>query len=841
MTGYAGAIELMQSIIRGNEQKEKLFHRKRALRKGQLAADRSLFERADHRGRFASEQKSKPVQKKETVKKTKKPYTKDVSFENVVAEYDTNDLFYPHNLTNFHVRTYDSLKNLKHDMKLEVLKHYQFLPYKYMTLNPRTRGLFIYHQTGYGKTFLAVAIADKFLDEGVVRKVIFMSPKALLSNFSEAVVKFRSMVNAKKKKKMTAAQIGDLSKFNLITMNNVNSFEALSKAANIEQEASRLMEIDRELSAEHDHVLLIVDEVHNLLVGISNESPSAMQIYLLIMRLRKVKILFLSGTPIINSPWEIALAFNMLRGQEQDPIDRRWKTPFGTDPELFARTFLNDARTHIKNRALFQNRITGLVTYYGDMYNLALKHNTEFPVRLEDQIIRVHMSHQQFTLYSTFRRIEQIQSARSDFSNRGSSTSRQSFRVKSRMASNFLFADATDASRLLAEEQKAATARQIAQIENKKRKRSGIVSAKDLKEMKSKVYQFGNKSSSMVLTIPPNAYNNLETYSPKLLRLIQNVEKYPKRLHVVYSNYVKDGGIKSIATCLTYRGYAEIMATKTGYKFKPLVKDFVNNEFVNQTPSTSKLRFMRVTGQETKAQIQHNVRLFSEERNARGAVANVLLLSGAGSEGIDLKNVRYVHVLEYFWNKARIEQVIARGLRLRSHNALKPKERNLQAIVYMATYPKEMKKSLRPETFTTDEHVYISANKKEELAKEFLKAIRESAIDCQINVKLSKIAKNKIRCRMCIPNNTKLYDLDVSSKERANDPCIPLDLEDKKNKVDLKLKKTSFKGVTYFYKFEHKESAIPKVYKPVFEGSHQLVEMLAGDPLYKTIVGLCKN
>ena len=60
--------------------------------------------------------------------------------------------------------------------------------------------------------------------------------------------------------------------------------------------------------------VIIVDEVHNLVREIVNESDGAMILYNWIVNSEDVKLVFLSGTPIINRPSEIAILYNMLRG-----------------------------------------------------------------------------------------------------------------------------------------------------------------------------------------------------------------------------------------------------------------------------------------------------------------------------------------------------------------------------------------------------------------------------------------------------------------------------------------------------------------------------------------------
>lgn len=53
----------------------------------------------------------------------------------------------------------------------------------------------------------------------------------------------------------------------------------------------------------------------------------------------------------------------------------------------------------------------------------------------------------------------------------------------------------------------------------------------------------------------------------------------------------------------------------------------------------------------------------------------VMFISAAGAEGLDLKETRYVVILEPHWNDERIKQVIGRAARYKSHDALPESKR----------------------------------------------------------------------------------------------------------------------------------------------------------------------
>jgi hypothetical protein len=100
------------------------------------------------------------------------------------------------------------------------------------------------------------------------------------------------------------------------------------------------------------------------------------------------------------------------------------------------------------------------------------------------------------------------------------------------------------------------------------------------------------------------------------------------------------------------------------------------------------------------------------------------MISPAGAEGINLYNVRQVHIMEPFWNEGRIEQVIGRTVRQCHHKDLPMNERKVDIYRY-----KMVKKNGKE---TTDEKLELISRKKNNLLISFLDAIKEVAIDCEL-------------------------------------------------------------------------------------------------------------
>jgi len=102
-----------------------------------------------------------------------------------------------------------------------------------------------------------------------------------------------------------------------------------------------------------------------------------------------------------------------------------------------------------------------------------------------------------------------------------------------------------------------------------------------------------------------------------------------------------------------------------------------------------------------------------------------LLVSGAGSEGLDLKGTKLLQVMEPHWNDPKIEQVKGRAIRIGSHAHLPKGERKVKIQRFLSTPRKEgiiFKK--RPKG--TDEYLSEMSKRKKALNQQFLRVLQET-------------------------------------------------------------------------------------------------------------------
>ena len=121
-----------------------------------------------------------------------------------------------------------------------------------------------------------------------------------------------------------------------------------------------------------------------------------------------------------------------------------------------------------------------------------------------------------------------------------------------------------------------------------------------------------------------------------------------------------------------------------------------------------------------------------------GSKIKVVLISQAGSEGLDFKAIRQIHILEPWYNMNRNEQIIGRGVRNFSHKDLPFEKRNVQIFLYGTILKNEFEEA-------ADLYVYrISEIKAIKIGK-VTRLLKETAVDCVINHDQTKFTPKRFK------------------------------------------------------------------------------------------------
>ena len=216
---------------------------------------------------------------------------------------------------------------------------------------------------------------------------------------------------------------------------------------------------------------------------------------------------------------------------------------------------------------------------------------------------------------------------------------------------------------------------------------------------------------------------------------------------LIYSQYI-DSGLVPMALALEEMGF-----TRYGQQgIKPLFKNRPTEVVDVRTmrPPDDKKKFMparyaMITGDpRLSPNNDFEVKGLTGEDNKDGNLVKVVLISKAGSEGIDLKFIRQVHILEPWYNMNRIEQIIGRAVRNFSHKDLPFEERNVEIYMYGTILDENIEEA-------ADLYVYRVAEYKAIQIGKVTRVLKETSVDCIINHDQSNFTREIISASLQEP------------------------------------------------------------------------------------------
>jgi superfamily II DNA or RNA helicase len=597
------------------------------------------------------------------------------------------------------------------------LRKYQLFVSKYMDFNGPYKNLLIYHGLGSGKTSSAINIYNMLYNYTPGWNV-YMLTKATLKNSTWLPELKKWLYEEEREYRMQNIVF--------VSYDAPNADKAFMEAIK-NSDASKKS-------------LYIVDEAHNFIRNVysnisSKQGRRAQTIYEYMIQDQKenegTRIVLLSATPAINSPYELALMFNLLR----PGIFPKSESQF--NQEFISSSSYRTISSSKKN--VFQRRILGLVSYYiGATPDYYASKTTDY--------VDVKMSKYQEEIYTYFEEIEEKIARKK----RSKTSSSETYKSYTRQACNFTFpfmdqgitGETRPRPRGFKISEKDAQLIEKAKENPKAEKGTdkyynvqnyldatikfvdmfdSFLEEKHLKDVDLnhtlqddlKIYhqkynddyvEFHEKEEKKSLV-----YTELHKCSAKFLHAIFNIMKSPGPV-LVYSNYVLMEGLQIFKIYLKCFGFSSL-------ETKESITSLTGNDF---------FRYAEYHGGIDQKQRAANLVLFNDKENKHAKICKIIMISPAGAEGLSLMNTRQVHLLEPYWHEVRMIQMIGRAVRLCSHKELPMSERHVDIYRYKSVRSSGGKQ-------TTDQYIEDLARGKEGLIQSFLDAMKEAAIDCELN------------------------------------------------------------------------------------------------------------
>lgn len=477
--------------------------------------------------------------------------------------------------------------------------------------------------------------------------------------------------------------------------------------------------------------MYIIDEAHNFIKNVYNNITNkvgkrAQVIYDYIIQEKKendtTRTILISATPAVNTPFELSLIFNLLRADT-----------FPNNEAKFNEIYITGAGNPILNpdsKNMYQRRILGLVSYYqGATSDLYARR-----VILQKNLI---MDDYQLQVYRYFQEIERKLEANK---RPGKQSGQSVYRAYTRQASNFVFpVMGTDMS---GEGRPRPSKFRLTEKEAEKLLENKTEDEID-KDLANRYQLYLDTMSRYIQTFDAYLQNRANEdkrdgrsidddmdvfkteYKYKFTEFWNGYKNKSNLLTAMYECSCKMTAImfyslRSAGPILVYSNYVKMEGLQI---FKVYMKHFGYTDF-GKEPGIDFHRYTEFSGTMDKETRDKNLIAYNDIKNKDGARIRIILISPAGSEGISLRNVRQVHVMEPYWNEVRIEQLIGRAIRQCSHKDIPMDERYVEIYRYNAI-------SGLNDT-TTDQEIQELALEKSILIGTFLQTIKEAAVDCEL-------------------------------------------------------------------------------------------------------------
>ena len=253
---------------------------------------------------------------------------------------------------------------------------------------------------------------------------------------------------------------------------------------------------------------------------------------------------------------------------------------------------------------------------------------------------------------------------------------------------------------------------------------------------------------------PEKLLESLPQVSPKMISLLKNIQELDKRdyqrdqklyKHMIYSGVSGGFGSKMIASCMIASGYLLVN--------KPVGSKIGLDQSIIKTEDEAKLALLSSTAIWNNSTgptfTKETLAVFNKRpENTHGDSIRFIILDSGFTEGVDLFDVKYVHMFEEQLTDSAFIQARGRSLRFKGQCGLHFKENTgweVQVFNYILYRPLPR----RPFEFTAGKESIIEFLKKENkeleykqnLEKNLTKLLQEGSVDYYLNKEINEYTK----------------------------------------------------------------------------------------------------
>ena len=606
-------------------------------------------------------------------------------------------------------------------------KEYDKFISKFMGYKSSNNSLLLYHDVGTGKTSKSIILMNMLYLSEPNTNFFILIKASIRTNWQGELNKWLDKQNME----------GIRSSIHFINYDSSN--------------AKKAFEEEKKNSDFSNKNVYIIDEsqifISRVLSNMRANKNNALSIYNEILKDKKennCKILCMTATPAMNEPYELAVLFNLLRPDI-----------FPGGENMFSKIFVDKSigikSLNTKSKNMFQRRIMGLVSYYkpGSIYGVYAKKITNH--------IDVEMSDFQTNKYNYWEDYENEIAKKAKLNSYESNTYKEYIKRASNSVFPYISDDVNNESRPKASTFQISN-RLLEKINDGNLENDEITDntkgyfkmiefyKKEAEKYFDNIYEKDKKTKNNIENDIKNfkKYETFEEYNKNekdKSELIKTLTKYScKYMAFIFYSFKSDGPIICYMNRIMLEGLTML---------KIYLKYFGYNKY-DDKKSKDYFKYGDFTGDADKKERDLVQQIEQDKDNVDGKLIKIIFFSSAGAEGITLYNIRQIHIIEPYWNEAKIEQLIGRGIRRCSHKMLPIEERVVNVFRYNSVKNKKYiegnSKSIDDNKLkTVDNDIESSARNKNNVLESFYDAMKEVAVDCEL-AKNDNMRKYTYKC-----------------------------------------------------------------------------------------------
>jgi len=644
----------------------------------------------------------------------------------------------------FHDNRNDEVKDRCNNTQFKLTPHQQMLS---NFINPHTpyNSILLFHGTGTGKTCTAVSIAENFKDQvKEYGQFIIICGRSIIENFKSNIFDKNKLTEGNIDYQCTGSTYYD--ETDLTKAKNVDSqYRAIQKKVEeyydfntYRQFAKPLHNKKTELTKPlyekyirdtFSNKLIIIDEVQALRSSGKGEKETQEDkekklITIVLPDIAKfsvnTKMVLLSATPMFDDATEYLWLLNLMRQNDNKP-------------QLKKSDIFNKDNT-LKDADTLRDASVGYVSYVRgeDPYN--------YPQRVYPKTNKYKGADLDFLGYRTVKdnNVDKLGLYCLD------SQSPQRDVLLDYQKKEFVDKDRKG---IMIHEEETLKQMSLIVYPDKRHGSAGLKS--NFNQEKKQIKKFEGKDKSVTqykYKDPKNPFlklGKLHKYSVKFADIIDNILRFIESENGIIFVFCSEviAGILPFCLALEQNGIERYDRTellnKSGLEKIEKVKW--------KKGARTSAKYITIYGSESQSKRDNEIRDIKRLDNVNGEKIRVIIGSVTMSEGISLKWVRQIHVLDPWYNLNRIEQIIGRGIRFCSHKEYPQKDRNVLVFLH-AIAPITDDKETRD---SSDIYLYKDAWRKAIEIGKIEQLMKESAIDCNIHKKSNVLKGDRKYSKIC--------------------------------------------------------------------------------------------